>query len=454
MLRLKEILKKEPSDLSEAEKAFLQASVEKLSDEQKTKFAEILKDESGESGEGSGEGEGEEGEGDEEKGLSLDEVKALISKNVQEAISQKVDKISDDLAAKFLAGVSDQRKKAIDGKKVVRDAKADDVTRKFMKALINGDKMAAKALNTHTTGASPDDADAGLLIPTELLTEVLRIIPQYGVARRLMRYLPFSGPGNSRTIPALGTSVSVYWTGEGAKKKSTQPKFSLVTQTLKKLAAIVPFTEEILEDSAINLTQLVSQLLAEAVGVEEDLQFLAGTGSPWTGVLNNGFVNQVRQASGDASQLTADDLLDMIDKTPTGALNGSRFIFHRTVLSAVRKLKDSTGQYIWQRPQDGQPGTIWDYPYETTDAMPALADVEEDDPYIIFGNLQTAAILGDKQQLRVKLLEEATITDTDDSTAINLAEQDMVALRIVERVGYVLAVPKAVTVLVAQAHQS
>jgi hypothetical protein len=51
-------------------------------------------------------------------------------------------------------------------------------------------------------------------------------------------------------------------------------------------------------------------------------------------------------------------------------------------------------------------------------------------------------------------LEEATITDTDDSTVINLAEQDMIALRIVERVGYVVALASAATVLKAQAHES
>ncbi len=223
---------------------------------------------------------------------------------------------------------------------------------------------------------------------------------------------------------------------------------------MKKLAAIVPFTEEILEDSAINLTQLVGQLFAEAVAKEEDIQFFAGTGAPWTGILNNGDVNQVPQASGDATQLTADDLLDMIDATPTGALSGAKFYFHRSVLSVIRKLKTNTGEYIYQQPSAGLPGTIWNYPYETSDAFPAIGDIEEGDAYVLFANLKQAAVFGDKQQLRVKLLTEATITDTDGSTVINLAEQDMVALRIVERVGYVVALPKAATVLQASATQS
>lgn len=396
----------------------------------------------------------ETAEADDSKGMDVEAVKELVSKHVQDSLAKKVDEISSEIVAKFTKGAAAQRAKAIDtGKK--DDMKGADTTRLFMKALLKGDKEACKALTTSTSGSSPDDADAGLLIPTELRNEVLRIAEtQYGLARREMFYLPFSGPGNSRVIPALGTSVSVFWTGEGVKKSSTQPKFSVVTQTLAKLAAIVPFTEEIIEDSAINLTSLVATLFAEAVSKEEDIQFFAGTGSPWTGVLNNGSVNKITQASGAATQLTADDLLDMIDATPTGALPGAKFYFHRTVLSVIRKLKTTDGIYIFQQPGNGLPGTIWNYPYETSDAFPTLGSVADGDQYVLFGNLKQGAVFGDKQQLRVKLLDQATITDSDGSTVINLAEQDMVALRVVERVGYVIALPAALTVLEADAYQS
>jgi HK97 family phage major capsid protein len=324
--------------------------------------------------------------------------------------------------------------------------------------LLSGDSAKIReiaAKQKAVTDSTVDDSKAGLLIPSELLTEVLRIAEkQYGLARRDMMYLPFSGPGNSRTIPALGTSVTVKWTGEGAKKQSTAPEFSIVTQTLKKLAAIVPMTEEIIEDSAVDIVALLGQLFAEATSKEEDIQFFAGTGSPWTGILNNGLVNKVSQASGDVYQLTADDLLDMIDATPTGALTGAKFYFHRSILSIIRKIKSNDGQYIYQAPSAGLPGTIWNYPYETSDAFPEASSVATGDQYVLFGNLKMGAIFGDKQQLRVKMLDQATVTDDDGSTVINLAEQDMVALRIVERVGYVIALPKALTVLEAQPTQS
>lgn len=433
-MNLKELLAKLPADLTDAEKGFLKENAASLSAEEKAKFADIL---------------GDEGE----KSLDIEAVKALIAGGMETAMEKAADRISTDLATKFVAGAKESRKNAIQAG--AKKLEGQENTRAFMKALLLGDKVAAKALTTSESGADPDDSQAGLLIPTELRNEVLRIAEtQYGLARKDMMYLPFSGPGNSRTIPTLGTSVSVFWTGEGAKKKSTQPKFGLVTQTLKKLAAIVPMTEEILEDSLINLNSLLGALFAEAIAKEEDLQFFAGTGSPWTGILNNTSVNKVTQASGDATQLTADDLLDMIDATPTGALNGAKFYMHRTVLSVIRKLKDSQGNYIFQAPGGALPSTIWNYPVETSDAFPTLADVSTGEQYILFGNLKQGAVFGDKQSIRIKMLDQATITDTDDEAVLNLAEQDMVALRIVERVGFVVSQPTALTVLEAQATAS
>lgn len=429
-MNLKAILAKDPASLTDAEKAFLREHASELSAEEKAKFADAF-----------------------EEGVEIDKVVEALTLKFQ----KKAEEIAEGLTTKFLESVEAARAKALGGGDTKKkDEKADDATRKFLKMLFAGDKAGAKALTTSPSGSEPDDAQAGLLVPEELRAEVLRIAEdQYGVARREMFYLPFSGPGNSRKIPALGTSVSVFWTGETAKKTSTQPKFSIVEQTLKKLAAIVPMSEEILEDSAINLTQLVATLFAEAVAKEEDLQFFAGTGSPWTGILNNGSVNVVNQEyAGGISKLTADDLLSMIDETPAGALGGAKFYFNRTVLSVIRKLKDSNKQYIYQNPGQGQPATIWNYPYELVEAMPTAKTVEIGDPYIIFGNLKQGCIFGDKQQLRVKLLEEATITDTDGETEINLAEQDMVALRIVERVGYVVGLPKAITVLKASNEES
>lgn len=419
-MNISEILKKDPSELTDEEKDFLLQNQSELSEDDKEKFAEVL-------------------------GLDEEGVKALIAQTAQEIVAKKVDEISSQLVSKFLSGAAAMRKKAIDTGKKAEDQNRD-VTRKFLLALVNRDDATLKALTT-STGDTPK---AGYLIPTELQREILRIAAgEYGIARREMRYLPFSGPGNTRQIPTLATSVSVSWVNEAGAKGAVQPTFGLVNQTLKKLAAIVPLTEELLEDSAINLTQLVAELFAEAIAKAEDEAFFNGSGSPWTGILKNGSVQIVNMGTGEGfSALTADDLLDMIDKTPSAMLQGAKFYMNRTILSVIRKLKAATtGEYIYQNPGGGLPATIWNYPVVTCDAFPGITATAASTAFVLFGNLQKTAVFGDKQEMRVMLLDQATITDTDGVTAINLAQQDMVGIRVVERVGYVLALPTGVTVL-------
>lgn len=381
---------------------------------------------------------------EEDEAVAVEEVvdeksmKDLIAKS----IADRLNEVSDTLVNKFVDGVAAQRAKS--QTETVKAVKGEDETRNFMKALFANDHATLKSVS----GLS--NAAGGYLIPEELRAEVLRVAEDnFGLARRDMRYLPFSGPGNSRKIPALASSVAVSWTDEAAEKQSTAPAFTVIEQTLKKLAAIVPMTDEILEDSNINITALVAELFAEAVAKEEDMQFFNGNGSVWTGILNNGNVNSVFVAGTNPNVVDADDLLSLVDATPSGALAGAKFYMHRSVYSKLRSLRDDAGAgvYIITPPTAEGPAALWGYPIELSDAFPAITVTGNSKPFVLFGNLKRAAIFGDKQELRVKLLDQATVNNTANDASINLAQQDMVAIRIVERVGYVLALPSAVSVL-------
>lgn len=396
--------------------------------------------------------EGTENEGTEE-GIDEESLKKMISKSAQD----QIDSIATDLASKYFSKIKAQRGRAIDAEEEKVEEKAGESTRSFLKALFSGDKKSLEDMQkkTATFNETADDPRGGYLLPTELMAEVLRIAEkQYGLCRREFRYLPFTGPGNERTIPTLASSVTTYWVNEAAAKTSSNTVFGLVTQTLKKLAVQVPLTEELLEDSAVNLTQLIAELIAEAMSKEEDIQFLYGTGAPWTGILNNGSVGSVALGTGlGVSSVSFEKLVDMQDALPSGALVGAKYYMNRQILSYLKKARAdavsaSDGKGLFLFPPTSQAiADILGFPIELSDAMPGKTLTGANKPFVIFGNLKMAAILGDKQQMRARLLDQATITDGDGTTVINLAQQDMVALSVTERVGYILAVPTAVVVL-------
>lgn len=418
-MKIEEILAKKPEELSDEEKAFLAEHASELSDEDAKKFG-IEKDE-----------EFDENSLKELIDLSVEQKVQEVVKKIVATKRGEINKVSETYPA---------------------SGKWSKETIEWCKALRSCDTEKLRALSTSTS----DDAKAGYTVPTELYREVVRLIEEeYGVARREMRYLPFSGPGNTRDITALASSVVLHWTDEGAKKQSTQPTFGRVVQTLKKLTAIVPMTEELLEDSAINLPGLIADLVAEAIAKEEDEQFFNGTGSPWTGICNNANVTTVTMDAGKGfADISAEDLLNMQDAAPAGALKGAKYYLHRTILSYIRKLRadaveagDGKGPFIFQPPANGAPGTIWGYPYELVEGMPSKNDNAANKGFVIFGNLKRYAIFGDKGSMKVKILTEATITDTDGETTINLGQEDKIAYRFVVREGYVLPIPSAIVVL-------
>ena len=418
-MNIKEILKKKLEDLTEEEKNFLAEHASELSEEDIKKFG-IKKEE-------------------EIDTKSLDELVKL-------SVEQEVQKITKKL-------IATKRGEIAKASEVLpTDGKWSQKTLDWCGALIDGDETKLRALTTSST----DTAKAGYTIPTELYKEIFRLIKDvYGVARREFRYLPFVGPGNTRDITTLASSVTMTWTEEAVAKTATQPVFGRVQQTLKKLAAIIPMTEELLEDTIINLPGLIAELVAEATAQEEDEQFFDGTGAPWTGICNNGAVtHQVMGAGLGFADITAEDLLDMQDAGLVGAHKGAKYYLQRTIFSYVRKLRedavtagDGAGAFIYQRPQGEIPATIWNYPFELVEAMPDLNDNAANKGFVIFGNLKRYVIWGDKGGMKVKILTEATITDADGQTTIKLGMQDMIAYRFVQRIGYVLPVPTAIVVL-------
>ena len=300
------------------------------------------------------------------------------------------------------------------------------------------------------------DSQGGYLIPELFLAEVNRFALLGGIARRDMRYLPFSGPGNERKIPTLLGNVTVGWVDEGETKPKTKPTFALVTQELKVLAAMVIMTEEITEDSAINLVTLCSQLIGEAIAVEEDRVFLAGDATdPFLGVINAlGTTPAVLAAGLVGTDLRPEHLLAMTVLLTETAVPGSSFYMHREIFAALRAYRsdavvadDRRGNYLVQSPTGSTPGSIWGYPVVLSDQLPDWDDIQDaDEPVLFFGNLGRTCVYGDKMGIRVKLLDQATVTDSDGNL-INLAERDMLALRVHKRVGYVPVLPAGICVL-------
>lgn len=450
MDKLKAALKKAVADLNEEEKAVVRENWDLLNEDLRGKFAEIAP---------------AADEVVEEKGIDEETLKALITKNGMESVKAAAERIATELVGGVEKSIKEAREKFMqtgtqpEGK----NKENDEITRKFLQALKANDVKTLKELGKRDkaiTTSDSDDSSAGFLIPEPLENAVLRIVSVgYGMARSLFAYHLLT-TGNTKRITALGSTLSVFWADEGEKKPASQPSFSLVTLTLKKLVVIVPMTEEALEDSGIDLTTLVAQLIREAIDKEEDLQFFNGDGTVWTGIFNDTTLPTNELGTNeDVDDLRPEDIIKLADDTPLGVQGA--YLMHRTVLSKIRTLRqndDGTGDYLYnplgKGGQGGEfdAGTINGWPVILVEAAPTKASAEGTGtpnlPIMMFGDFKRAFAFGEKSGIQMKFLDQATITDVDGETVINLAEQDMVAMRAVHRVGYKKTLGTAVRRLV------
>jgi len=285
------------------------------------------------------------------------------------------------------------------------------------------------------------DSAGGYLVPEEFRAEVLRIAKDVGYAMRLATQIPMKT--DTMNIPSLASSVSVGWVTEGNAASESTPTFGQVQLSAKKMMALTVISNELLEDAGVDVVNLLTTLFGEAIAEEIDKQVFTGSGSPFTGILNNSNVNITTMGSGDTTydKVDFDDLINVVASVDANAKKGAAWFMHPTVVAVIRKLKDSNGQYLWAPPVGGQPATILGYPvYEIID-MPATSDSSQaNKAFIAFGNLKYV-YLGIKGDMSVDVLKEATIGST------NLGETDQRALRIKQRIGFAIALPDAFGVL-------
>lgn len=444
---LKDILKKEVDDLTIGEIAFLKENVAKLTKKQVSKFSSVLKDEPvapvepAEPAEPKGDEPvvptaPAEPKDDEDKEELEDKVDALTKKVAE---LEKVDPV-------IVKNISIHRTK---------DEVSGDEVSKELKFLyyVQGiqSKNFSKYLEVVGKDAMNTSDESSVLPPQEFVTEITRLEEEFGVARRFATMRRSSSGAGIRFLMGAD-DVVIFDTAESGKKKSTDLSYTEQTLLWRKFAAILPITDELTEDAAIDLWNDATQRFARAYSRREDqLVFTeaATGGNTKDGIVNVTGVNNVEVASPTAT--TFDDFVDMILGVPSMSGNTGQFYLNRTMLAIAMKLKDDENRPLWLPAiASAAPATILGRPYIETEV---LAKIDEADPGVgiaVYGDLKYAT-LGERDTLKVEMFNTGIVGDPDevdqDTNTINLLTQDAQAMRVVKRMNAICRFPAAFSVL-------
>jgi HK97 family phage major capsid protein len=357
--------------------------------------------------------------------LNMDQFKQLMQENVNTLIKALgLDKVDIKHGVFPNTNQEDMKKTAAER------------TLKWFRSMVRGDIHGMEEIDKRANLAEGTGNLGGYLVPEEFMNEVLRLVPEYGLARRLMRYIELKR--DKMYIPTVTTTgVTAYWVNEAAQITASQPVFGRVAIDSQKAAVIIPSTSELLDDADL-LLNLLTQMAAEQFAYAEDYQAFQGTGSPITGLFTSANVTKVVMGSGKTSlaDMTFDDIIDMENAVPSNYLEGATWIMHRSAFKYVRKLKDDAGSYIYVRPEK----LVDEYPFAKAETAPTTVTTANKGQ-IALVNLKKTHVFADRKQISVLLMKEGTVGSD------NLGEKDMVAFRFIERVDIQETTPAAAAVL-------
>jgi HK97 family phage major capsid protein len=277
--------------------------------------------------------------------------------------------------------------------------------------------------------------DAAALIPTEVSNEVIQLAAQQSAALTLCRTVPMSS--KIRTQPVLSSlPVAYFVNGDTGLKQTTEEAWAGLTLTAEEIACIVPAPEAVIDDADTDVWAQLRPGLAEAVGAALDAAVFAGTNKPtsWPTAIVPGAVaagNVATTGNTPEQGGVVGDLDETFDLVENDGFDVNGIAARRKLRSLLRKARDSGGQPLVDASTQQILGATISYVAEGTFADPALAVVGD----------YTMAVVGVRQDLTYKVLDQAVITDDLGNIVYNLPQQDMLALRVVARFGFAIAKP-------------
>ncbi|WP_335871082.1 phage major capsid protein [Bacillus sp. 2205SS5-2] len=254
----------------------------------------------------------------------------------------------------------------VEGQKAGRAT--DEYRESFWKAMRNKSNYDVKnALQVGT------DSEGGYLAPDEFERTLIQSLEEENIFRSLAKVITTSS--GDRKIPVVASKGTASWVDEEGLIPESDDSFGQVSIGAYKLATMIKVSEELLNDSVFNLESYIAKEFARRIGAREEEAFFVGdgTGKP-TGIFNATGGAELGVTATSATAVSVDEIMDLFYSLKSPYRKKAVFVMNDATVKLLRKLKDGSGQYLWQPSvQAGQPDTILNRPVKTSAYVPTVA---------------------------------------------------------------------------------
>lgn len=279
--------------------------------------------------------------------------------------------------------------------------------------------------------------NAEALFSEDLVAEIIQGVTKQSAALRMFRRLP-NMSSNIMRMRVLDALPMAYWVNDSTdngRKQVTNAAWANKYIVPAEIAVIVPIKEDVLDDASIDIWGEIRPRLVEAIGKKIDQAIFVGVDKPsaWRADL----LSSIAQAGAYVAQgggTLYSAINDAMVKVEESGYNPSGIVGGVDVKGKFRMMLDTSGQPIKGTEIDELPKAYIDNgAWDKTKAQMIVGDF-------------TQAVYSIRQDITYKVLDQAIIQNPSDGEIMyNLAQEDMVALRVVMRLGW--EIPNPITAL-------
>ena len=308
-----------------------------------------------------------------------------------------------------------------------KEGRASDAYRKAFWNQMRG-RVTQEVYNALQVGTL---SEGGYTVPDEFDRQLIEGLEDENIMRGLVHIIR-TGSGEHK-IPIVASHGTGSWVEEEQQIPESDDAFSQVTLSAHKFATMIRISRELLNDSAFDLAAYIAHEFVRRAGAAEEQAILTGDGSHKPiGLLHATLGAQTGVTAASATAITADELIDLQHSLKSGYRRKAVWIMNDATISAIRKLKDGQGQYIWQPGiKEGAPDMLFNQRVLMSNYMPLI------------GSGNKVILYGDYSYYWLAEREGRTLERLNELYAVT----DQVGFKMTERLDGRLILPEAVKCL-------
>ncbi|WP_407107248.1 phage major capsid protein [Rhodococcus aetherivorans] len=311
-----------------------------------------------------------------------------------------------------------------------KDVKQREQVSAFYKALAEKDRHAMHNINKEIADEYAKKgqnvttaADGGYLVPTTVAESILQKRRELSEFRRLTTTI--ENLKGKYDLPTEDTKPTAHWVAEGAKPTESKSTFGQKQLVLHKIAGLVNFTYESLQDTASNpsLQKLVEDQLAFVITTEENAAIVNGNGTTQPFGFRSADITPASVAQAGAG-LEYTDITKLRRTLSTAYRKFGVFVTSSAGAEALENIRDLQDRPIWREGlAGGNPTTVLTRPVIEMDEIPSDLGAGTDKTEIWFLD-PSFYYLGTGEAMRI-----------DWGTSDDDFSRDQIKLRLIDRIG-------------------